>query len=232
MIALIPARGGSKGLPGKNIRLLDGKPMIAYTIEAAKKVEKIERIIVSTDSEEIARIAKKYGAEVPFLRPDHLATDVALAVDNYIYTIERIHKEDNFNVDNVVILQPTSPLRTFNDIAGAIELFEKKNADSVISFCEENHPIKWHKNVNNDGSIVSIFEDTIANRQDETPTFYPNGAIFIFKFSFLKFKKYYSKKSYAYIMNRRNSVDIDIIDDFEYAEFLLKRNNKYNENIY
>ena len=226
MIAIIPARGGSKGLPGKNIKLLNGKPMIAYTIEAANKAKKIRRVIVSTDSIEIAEIAKKYGAEVPFLRPAHLATDDALAVDNYIYTIERINEEDNVKVDNVVILQPTSPLRTADDIDGAINLFESKNANSVISFCEENHPIKWHKNIDKKGRVVSIFEDTIANRQEEIPTYYPNGAVFVFKFSFLKLKKYYSENSFAYIMDRSNSVDIDIIDDFEYAEFLIEKRKK------
>ncbi|WP_299672235.1 acylneuraminate cytidylyltransferase family protein [uncultured Polaribacter sp.] len=226
MIAIIPARGGSKGLPGKNIKLLDGKPMIAYTIEAAKKSKNIDRVIVSTDSKEIAEIAIKFGAEVPFLRPEHLATDTALAVDNYIYTIDKINKDNNTQEESVVILQPTSPLRSTKDIDGAIDLFKKKNADSVISFCKENHPIKWHKNIKEDGSIVSIFEDTIANRQEEVPTYYPNGAVFVFNFSFLKFKKYYSEKSYAFIMNRLNSVDIDVIDDFEYAEFLIKKRKK------
>jgi N-acylneuraminate cytidylyltransferase/CMP-N,N'-diacetyllegionaminic acid synthase len=226
MIAIIPARGGSKGLPGKNIKLLDGKPMIAYTIEAAKKAKNINRVIVSTDSKEIAKIAKEFGAEVPFLRPTHLATDTALAVDNYIYTIDRINNESIIQEESIVVLQPTSPLRTVTDIEGAIDLFFDKKADSVISFCEENHPIKWHKNVKEDGSIEPIFEETIANRQDEVPTYYPNGAVFVFNFSFLKLKKYYSKKSYAFIMDRLNSVDIDVIDDFEYAEFLIEKRKK------
>lgn len=226
MIAIIPARGGSKGLPGKNIKLLDGKPMIAYTIEAAKEAKEITRVIVSTDSKEIAEVAKEYGAEVPFLRPDYLATDKALAVDNYIYTINRLKQEFSLDIKNLIILQPTSPLRRTIDIDKAIELFIRKKADSVISFCEEYHPIKWHKYISKEGVITSIFEETIANRQEETPTFYPNGAIFVFKFSFLKLKKYYSEKSYAYIMKRLNSVDVDVIDDFEYAEFLIKKKNK------
>lgn len=228
MIAIIPARGGSKGLPGKNIRNLSGKPLIAYTIEAALKAKFITRVILSTDDSEIANVAKKYGAEVPFMRPESLASDTALAVDNYIYTIDRLNREYDFKVDEFIVLQPTSPLRTSNDIDLAIELFEKKEADSVISFCEENHPIKWHKYINEDGLIEPIFEETINNRQKEVPTYYPNGAIFIFKLSLLRFKQYYSKKSYAYIMDRYNSIDIDVITDFEYAEFLLQKNKLEN----
>jgi len=224
MIAIIPARGGSKGLKGKNIKLLDGKPMIAYTIEAAKKSNKIDRIIVSTDSKEIAEVAIKFGAEVPFIRPVHLASDNALAVDNYIYTIDRLNNENDIQIEQFIVLQPTSPLRSSVNIDEAIEVFETKDADSVISFCKESHPIKWHKNIDNEGLIVSIFEDRTGNRQEESPSYYPNGAIFIFKYSLLKSRKYYSKKSYAYVMNRLNSVDVDVIEDFEYAEFLLNKN--------
>jgi N-acylneuraminate cytidylyltransferase/CMP-N,N'-diacetyllegionaminic acid synthase len=223
MIAIIPARSGSKGLPGKNIKLLEGKPMIAYTIEAALKSEKIKKVIVSTDSKEIAEIAIKFGAEVPFLRPNHLASDTALAIDNYIYTINRLNDENDYDIESFVVLQPTSPLRTSKDIDAAIDLFQKRDADSVVSYCKESHPIKWHKNINNLGLIIPIFEEKIANRQEELPTFYPNGAIFIFKYSLLNLRKYYPDKSYAYIMDKKNSVDIDFIEDFEYVEFLLKK---------
>ncbi|KOY50666.1 cytidylyltransferase domain-containing protein [Polaribacter dokdonensis] len=223
MIAIIPARSGSKGLPGKNIKLLEGKPMIAYTIEAALKAKKVEKVIVSTNSDEIAQISLKHGAEVPFLRPEHLASDTALAIDNYIYTIDKLNDENNCSIENLIVLQPTSPLRTSVDIDLAIELFDKKEADSVVSYCKEAHPIKWHKHINGDGLIIPIFDEKLSNRQEELPTFYPNGAIFIFKYSFLKSRKYYSDKSYAYIMDRKNSIDIDFMEDFEYAEYLLKK---------
>src|SRR5699024_5514424 len=135
MIAIIPARGGSKGLPGKNIRLLNGKPLISYTIIEALNSEKISRVIVSTDDTQIAEIAIQYGAEVPFLRPDYLSTDTSKAIDNYTYTIERLNDEgvNLAPINNFVVLQPTSPLRTRNDIDKAINLFYEKKADSVIS---------------------------------------------------------------------------------------------------
>lgn len=228
MIAIIPARGGSKGLPGKNIKLLNNKPLIAYTIEAALNSKKISRVIVSTDDSTIAKVAKDYGAEVPFLRPDFLATDTALALDNYIYTINRLNEKEENKIKEFVVLQPTSPLRTTLDIENAIHLFEEKNAESVISYTENIHPLHWNKKINKDLTFSDIFDAKLANRQDFETTYLPNGAIYVFKFELIKSGKYYSKKSFAYIMQRTNSVDIDTIEDFEYAEFLL---NKRKSNL-
>ena len=226
MIAIIPARSGSKGLPGKNIKILIDKPLIAYSIEAALKARSISEVIVSTDDAHIAQIAIEYGAKVPFLRPKSLATDEALAVDNYIYTIERLNKLRSKQIDSFVVLQPTSPLRTTKDIDEAIDLFYRKNADSVISYTKESHPIYWHKKINDDLSFSEIFNDlNIKNRQAYEDTYYPNGAIYVFKFDLIKKKQYYSKKSFAYLLPRERAVDIDTIQDFEYAEFLLKKKN-------
>lgn len=222
MIALIPARGGSKGLPGKNTMLLVGKPLIAYAIESALNSKYISEVYVSTDSKEIAEIAKKYGAKVPFLRPMYLATDEALAVDTYIFMLDK-WQESGKNVDSLIILQPTSPLRTSANIDEAIELFHSKNASSVISYTEESHPISWHKYVNEDLTFSPIFEEEIVNRQQKRKTYYPNGAIFIFKEGLIREKKYYNENSFAYLMSRQNSIDIDTLDDFEYAEFLLTK---------
>lgn len=225
MIAIIPARGGSKGLPGKNIKPLNGKPLIAYAIDAALKAKHIDRVIISTDDKEIADIAVKYGAELPFMRPDFLASDTAQAVDNYIYTIDRLENEWQCNIDAFVVLQPTSPLRIADDIDGAIELFKKKNADSVISYTPEAHPVTWHKYLDEEGKFVNIFPDSIDNRQVNRTSYYPNGAVYVFKTAMIRNRKYYTDKSYAYVMPRTRSVDIDFIEDFEYAEFLLNRNN-------
>lgn len=221
MLAIIPARGGSKGLPGKNIKLLLGKPLIAYTIEAALKVPAIDRVFVSTDSEEIASVAKEYGAECNYLRPDHLSTDSARAINVYNYVLEKF-ENDGHKYDEVVILQPTSPLRTSDNIKDAIELFYRQDADSVISYCEEHHPIVWHKYLDTEGRFEEIFENNLNNRQDERKSYYPNGAIYIFKSELLKSGKYYSSKSFAYIMDRELSVDIDTITDFKQAEFFLR----------
>ena len=223
MISIIPARGGSKGLPGKNILPLCGKPMIAYTIEAAKQSKYIDHVIVSTDDQKIAEIALQYGAEVPFLRPDFLASDTAQAVDNYIYTIERLSKEWNTPIEEFVVLQPTSPLRIAEDIDGAIEMFMEKKADSVISYTPEAHPVRWHKYLDENNAFVDIFDTTIANRQDLKTSYYPNGAVYVFRFSMIKERKYYTDKSYGFIMPRVRSVDIDYKEDFDYVEFLMSR---------
>ena len=229
MIAIIPARGGSKGLPGKNIRPLAGKPLIVYTIESALKAKNISRVIISTDSPEIADIAVKSGAENPFLRPEYLASDKSLAIDTYLYTIQELEKREKSSINEVAVLLPTAPLRKPDDIDNAIQLFREKNADSVISYCQEFHPISWHKYVSDEGKLVSIFDRELKNRQEEKTTYFPNGSIYIFKKSILENRVYYTDNSYAYLMDRKRSVDIDNLEDFEYAEFLLnKRITKVN----
>lgn len=226
MIAIIPARGGSKGLLGKNIKLLNGLPLIAYSILEAKKSKQIEKVIVSTDSEEIAEISMKFGAEVPFLRPFELASDTALAIDNYIFTIEKLKELYKKDIHEIVVLQPTSPLRTMKDIDKAIEIYFKKNADSVISITEMTHPPIWAKKITETGIIKEYFGNDIGlkNRQEIEIAFIPNGAIFILKYSLLKDKyTYYSEKTFPYIMPNNRSVDIDTQYDFEYAEFLITK---------
>ncbi|WP_026838094.1 cytidylyltransferase domain-containing protein [Gillisia sp. JM1] len=224
MIAIIPARGGSKGVPGKNIKELGGKPLIAYTIEAALKSKHITRVILSTDNLEIAKVGRLYGAEVPFMRPSHLASDTAKAIDAYKYTYERLEKEENIEISEFVILQPTSPFRTANHIDQAIDLYKNKKADSVIGYCPEHHPIIWHKYIAESGKIESILEGTIRNRQEEKPSYFPNGAIYIFKREIIEQGIYHTDNTYAFIMNRKDSVDIDTIEDFEYANFLIAKN--------
>lgn len=228
MIAIIPARGGSKGLPNKNIKLLNGKPLIAYTIEAALQSKVISKIIVSTDDDAIADIAQQYGAIVPFMRPDYLASDTAKSIDVYIYTLDRMAETMECPITEFVVLQPTSPMRRAIDIDNAVNLFKTKKADSVISFCEELHPIVWHKYLTDDGRFEHIFEERINNRQDERKTYFPNGAIYVFKKDLLDQGIYTTEQSYAYLMDRTASVDIDTIEDFEYCEFLMKKRHEKN----
>ncbi|WP_373929907.1 cytidylyltransferase domain-containing protein [Vibrio cyclitrophicus] len=224
MIAIIPARGGSKGLPGKNIKDLNGKPLIGYTIEAALKSKYISDVIVSTDDQEIYNIALESGAKDTFLRPSELAQDGSLAIDNYKYTLDRLEKEFGYQISSFVVLQPTSPLRQVEDIDGAIELFSDKKADSVISYCEEHHPITWHKYLDFNGKLKNIFDtNTLKNRQDIETSYYPNGAIYVFKSELIRRGNYYSNNTYPYIMPRSRSVDIDTLEDFEYASFLIGR---------
>jgi len=223
ILAIIPARGGSKGLPNKNIKLLLNKPLIAYTIEAAKQAKLISEIIISTDSEEIAQIALNFGAKCPFLRPKHLATDNSLSIDNYIHLISELNKGRKNKIEEFIVLQPTSPLRSHTDIDNAINLFKEKQADSVISYTPEKHPIAWHKYLDSENKFIDILSDEIKNRQDYKCSYYPNGAIYVLKTNIINNKTYYTERSYAYIMNNLESVDIDTIDDFEYAEFILNR---------
>lgn len=226
MIAIIPARGGSKGLPGKNIKPLNGKPLIAYTIEAALDSDYISEVIVTTDSDEIASVAKKAGATIPFMRPEELARDKSKAIDVYIYTIERLKKERGIKIQSFIVLQPTSPLREKNDIDAAIRLFSEKKADSVISVTEASHPPVWAKKISPEGILTDYFPEysTNLNRQEIEPAFMPNGAIFIFKYSLLKENyRYYFSQTYPYIMPADRSVDIDSQFDFDFAEFLLTK---------
>jgi len=226
MIAIIPARGGSKGVPGKNIKPLCGKPLIAYTIEAALAVKSLERIILSTDDSEIATIANRYGVEIPFMRPAHLAQDDSPAIDNYIYTMDRLNSESSKQYDEFVVLQPTSPSRIVADIDNTIKLFHEKNADSVISVCEASYPPVWAKKLRPNGTLKDYFDIDIDvhNRQEIEPAFIPNGSIYILRLSLIKkHYTYYSEKTFSYVMPPERSLDIDTQFDFEIAEFLMRK---------
>ncbi|MBB6454541.1 N-acylneuraminate cytidylyltransferase/CMP-N,N'-diacetyllegionaminic acid synthase [Salirhabdus euzebyi] len=228
MIAIIPARGGSKGLPRKNIKPLNGKPLIYYTIKAAKESKYIDRIILSTDDQEIADIGEMYGAEVPFLRPPHLATDAAKARDVYLFTLEMLNKDSEIHNEDFMVLQPTSPLRRAIDIDNAAEIFYQNNADSVISVVEAEHPPDWYKKINQHGLLIDFFlsNNNKLNRQEYERSYIPNGAIFIMKYNVLKeHTTYYTDRTYPYVMGREFSVDIDNRMDFMLAEILLKSNN-------
>lgn len=227
MIAIIPARGGSKGLPGKNIKPLLGKPLIGYTIEAALKSEFISDVIVSTDSEEIAAAARSFGATTPFLRPDELSIDTANAVDVYLHTMDYMRKNYDYQQDKFLVLLPTAPLRTVAHINQAVRQFFDCKADTLISVKKAENPPGWYfvKNqagmINNAGFTANT---SMQNRQENNEYYIPNGAIYILDYELLKKKRtYYSDKTIPYIMDKKESVDIDTTDDFEYAEFLLKK---------
>ena len=231
MIAIIPARGGSKGLPGKNILPFCGKPLIAWTIETALACKFLDRVIVSTDSEDIAETARTYGAEVPGLRPQELALDNSSAIDVYIYLWEKLTGKAKSDPVPFVVLQPTSPLRTTNDINSAVKLFHEKDADSIISVSEATHPPVWAKKIDEYGVLRNYFESSqsLSNRQQIPVAYMPNGAIFILKKDLVETKRnYYSDKTYPYHMPYERSLDIDNIWDFRIAEYIMNfhLNNK------
>lgn len=225
-LAIIPARSGSKGLKDKNIKELCGKPMIAYTIEAAKESKIFEDIIVSTDSLKYAEISNKYGASVPFLRPDYLSTDIATTNDVIEYTIKELQKIGK-EFDYFILLQPTSPLRTSQDILGAVELLFKKNANSIISVCEAEHSPLYMNILDESLSMDGFLPKNVKTRRQEFSKYYRlNGAIYISKVDyFLKYKNFYGEISYAYIMDKIRSIDIDDEFDFTMAENFIKMLN-------
>lgn len=225
MIAFIPARGGSKGVPGKNIKDLCGKPLIAYTIEAALKAEGIDRVIVTTDDEDIARVAKEYGAEVPFMRPDYLASDTSSAIDVYLHATEWVMEETGEKIDKFMVLLPTVPLRNETHIDEAIAQFKADGATTLISFAEAEVPASWYHVTDNNGRVHNAGFGggvTMSNRQNNQTYIVPNGAIYILDYDLLKNERtYYCDNTVAYVMAREDSVDIDYPMDFEIARCLM-----------
>lgn len=227
-IAIIPARSGSKGLKDKNIKLLDGKPLMAYTIEAAKASGQFDVIHVSTDSERYAEIAGNYGADVPFLRDQDLAGDTAGTWD-VLRAVLRKYEDLGEKFDMVTLLQPTSPLRDAEDIKGACELFEKKNADSVVSVCMTEHSPLLCNTLDGNLSMKDFIDMEKVGRRQGLPDYYRlNGAIYIQKVPLMmEGATLYGDKSYAYVMKKEKSVDIDDAFDFLMAEAVVKSGKKF-----
>lgn len=225
MLAIIPARAGSKGVLGKNIKILSGKPLIAYSIISAINSNCVDRIIVSTDSDEIAEVAVKYGAEVPFLRPEHLSSDSASSIDTYKFVLKELEKLGQ-TYESFVALQPTSPFRNSYDIDKAIRLFNNQETDSIISFTCEPHPIQWSRMINKDKTFSDLGMSSITNRQNYKKTYHFNGAVYVLTRKIINQNLIYSENSRAYIMPRSRSLDIDTEDDFLFAEYLMEKLKK------
>ncbi|XQY91546.1 cytidylyltransferase domain-containing protein [Metabacillus sp. HB246100] len=227
IVAIIPARGGSKGLPKKNIKILAGKPLIAHTIDVAIKCKYIDRVLVSTDDIEIANISKAYGAEVPFLRPENLATDEATTIDVLRHAIEFL--EDNMtDIKHVVLLQPTSPLRSVEDLNHALEKYTKKSDGvALISVCEaQSHPYLL-KTIDCDMLIDFVDKQQTVTRRQDLPIVYEiNGGIYVCPKENILKGYIYTDPATPFIMNKENSVDIDDEVDFLLAEAILKKRSE------
>ncbi len=230
MLAIIPAKKRSKRLPNKNIKLLLGKPLIAYTIETAIKSKQITRVIVSTDCQKIANISKKYGAEAPFLRPKEQFTDRSGKFEICKHVINFLAQKEGIKISSFIYLQPTSPLRLIKDIDDAIKIFRKKKADSVVSFCKEKPPY-WYHSLRKDGSFYTKLKKINKNALRNINNYLLNGCIYVFKTSFMyKNKRDFiskgiasNKRSFSYIMPKKRSVDIDDINDFENVRYLISK---------
>ena len=224
MLALIPARKGSKGLPGKNTALLNGIPLIMYTIEAAKKSKKIKRIIVSSDDEKVISICKSTkSVEVPFKRPKYLASDNSILTDTLFHLFKWMKKNEGEEPKDICVLQPTSPLRLSKDIDQAIDLYYKTKADALLTVYE-TRPLFFKLTENK--KLISISKKTsgfMLARQKIKFCVTQNGAIHIFNTQKLKKNKsYYTSNTFGFIMPEKRSVDIDTKLDFFIAEQILK----------
>lgn len=223
-LAVVPARGGSKGVPGKNIRDLGGRPLIVHTIEAALGSARLSRVVVSTDDDGIAEVAAAAGADVPFRRPAELATDSARAVPVIQHAVGALEDAGDEPYDVVVMLQPTSPFRTPGDIDGALELLERSGADSVISVVDVggHHPARM-KFLDGDRLVDPPFAEAYENqpRQELTPMVLRNGAIYATRRSVLDAGGFKGADCRAWVMPEARSANIDTETDFRFAEWLL-----------
>lgn len=222
-IAIIPARSGSKGVKDKNIRNLAGKPLIAYTIEAALKCNVFDEVMVSTDSERYAEIALSFGASVPFLRSKETATDASSSW-NVVDEVLANYKKNGEIFDTFCLLQPTSPLRTADDISAAYNLFRNKAQFSVVSVCEAEHSPLWCGHLPGNQEFIDFIKPESVKQRQEGRKFYRlNGAIYIVDIKkFAEERFLYRKGGFAYIMSQENSVDIDTELDFKLASVILQ----------
>lgn len=228
IFAIIPARGGSKGIAGKNIKALNGEPLICYTIREALKSSYINGVFVSTDDPLIVKISKKCGAEI-IERPGEIARDESPIINAILHTIDSIKISSDDDI--IILLQPTSPLRNVDDIDAALEMFMKINCDSVISMCEVEHSPYWCFRYEDDKLKPLFGNEYLKMRRQELPVVYrPNGAIFISSIANLYWNNsFYCDKIVPYIMPPERSIDIDEDIDFKLAELLIQEDT-INEN--
>lgn len=221
ILAVIPARGGSKGIPGKNIKNLCGHPLIAYTIYAARKSKYIDDVVVSTDSDDIAGIALRYGAEVPFLRPASLSGDTAKSIDALVHARD-VLAEEGRHYDSIVFMQPTSPLRHSAEVDEAIEVFYSHGALGLASVTEVTESPLLTRSIGEGGVLHPIIPTSSTVRRQDMPKFYHvSGAIYINRSDVLTPKTSLNDNPIAYIMEKDRSLDIDCLEDFMRAEQIL-----------
>jgi N-acylneuraminate cytidylyltransferase/CMP-N,N'-diacetyllegionaminic acid synthase len=229
VIAIIPARGGSKGLPGKNIKPLCGKPLLAWSIEAGLGSQYIDEVMVTTDSEEIATIAREFGASVPFIRPSELASDTATSIDVIRHVLDFYEKKMKKSFDYTVLLEPTSPLRVKEDIDNAItQLLENPQASAVVGICKtesQNPAFLVKKNKNNFLVGYENLDMKILRRQDINDVYFFEGSVYVSDTAMLLTKNtFYHENTLGYEFPKWKSIEIDDLDDFIMVEALMTQN--------
>ena len=223
MIAIIPAKKYSSRLKNKNLKLLNGKPLIYYTIKAALKSNYITKVLVSTDSKKIAKISQKMGAEVPFIRPKKLTKSNTTLAEVCVHALEFLQKSEKKKINSILALQPTSPLRTYKDIDKAIKIFKRNRVEFLTSFTKTK-PSEWLYHHCKNKIFKKIIKSSGAdNSQNLKQTLILNGAIYIYKTKSLYKKKINKNLISGIIMPNNRSVDIDYLEDFNYAEYLLRK---------
>ena len=230
ILAFVPARGGSKGIPGKNTTLLSEKPLIAYTIEAAKASAYIDDTIISTDSQSIAEIAKSYGAQVPFMRPAYLSEDGSEIIDAVLHGLSSL-REIGYDYDVLVLLQPTQPLRTAWHIDKAIECFYEQGKKSLVSISSVRSSPILTRSIGENGELVPLLNIRSTVRRQDMPTYFVvNGCIYINAVDTLTPETSFNDNIVPFYMDKRYAIDIDEPEDLELAEFYLKQINKAESN--
>lgn len=220
VLAIIPARGGSKGIKDKNIKCLNGEPLIAYTIRNANKSKYIDKVFVSTDNKKIAEISKSIGAHVPFLRPDEISGDCAKTIDAVIYTIKKLREVEE-QYDILILLQPTSPLRTTQDIDRALDVFVENSMQSLVSVCTVSESPVLMRTISNNKLIKILNVNSTIRRQDMPQFYRVNGAIYINSIKEISRDTSFNDNIIPFVMSIHSSIDIDSIDDFMLAEKFL-----------
>lgn len=224
-LVVIPARGGSKGLPRKNISDVAGKPLIAWTIECARDAECVERTIVSTDTEEIAEAARRCGAEVPFLRPAELAQDDTPGIAPLLHAIDWLSTNEGYFPEWVMLLQATSPLRIAQDIDDAFAFAQRCNAQRVVSLTPAKHHPYWMKQIDSAGRLSDFvpLKDTFDTRQTLPSVYAPNGAIYLIRReALLTEQTFFGEEAYGHVMPVERSLDIDSAWDLRVADMVLR----------
>ncbi|MGM9967104.1 MAG: cytidylyltransferase domain-containing protein [Rummeliibacillus sp.] len=228
VLFVITARGGSQGVPKKNIRVLGDLPLIAYKIISAKKCSLDKRIIVSTDDKEIADISTQYGAEVPFIRPKELASNTASSLDVVEHAMKWIEKNDSDTYDYICLLEPSSPFATNKDLENAIHLINQKKADTLLGMKEVEVNTIFINELDDKGGLSYFYKNikelNSLRRQDQKPQYTMNGCMYIAKWDyFKKNKSFHSEKSLPYIMPVEKSIEIDSIFNLNMANYLVEK---------
>lgn len=227
VLFVVTARGGSKGVPKKNITLLGGIPLVAYKIIAAQKCRYDKRVIVSTDDEEIARISREYGAEVPFLRPPELATDTAASVDVVLHAVNWVREKDKQQYDYVCLLEPSSPFASYRDLDEAISQIVESGADTLVGMKEAAVSTNFIHMLDEKGGLSNFYYAVkdlhSVRRQDQKKEYTSNGCMYIAKWDyFVENHMFHAENSIPYIMQEEASIEIDTLLDFEIAAKILE----------